>query len=227
MNKPKQVLVVVAHSDDETLGMGGAIAQHVRQGDTVNVVSMTNGVSARGEKLENEIKVRNKCASKASEVLGFNWIDSYNFDDNAMDGYPLLDVIKCIEASKSKVKPDMVYTHSGADLNVDHRVVANAVLTAFRPEPNEKCSEIRLFEVPSATDFGHESLTGLFKPNLFIDISSTWKEKEVALNAYHDEIRLYPHSRSIEAIKNLACLRGSQVGVSMAESFQVIRKIER
>jgi LmbE family N-acetylglucosaminyl deacetylase len=227
MNKSKQVLVVVAHSDDETLGMGGVITKHVRQGDTVNVVSMTNGVSARGAELNSEIKVRTKCALKASEILGFKWVDSFDFNDNAMDGYPLLDVIKCVESCKIKINPDIVYTHSGADLNVDHRVVANAVLTAFRPEPNEKCSEIRLFEVPSATDFGHVSLTGVFTPNLFVDISDAWEKKEAALNAYHDEIRLYPHSRSIEAIKNLAFIRGNQVGVSMAESFQIIRKIER
>ena len=36
----------------------------------------------------------------------------------------------------------------------------------------------------------------------------------------------YPHSRSIEVIKNLAKLRGNQVGCDMAEAFEVIRKIE-
>ena len=39
-------------------------------------------------------------------------------------------------------------------------------------------------------------------------------------------MREYPHSRSIDAVKkNLATIRGNQVGLAMAESFQVIRKL--
>jgi len=153
------------------------------------------------------------------------WAESYRFSDNAMDSYPLLDIVKSIEKAKNEYQPSLVYTHSGADLNVDHRVVANAVLTAFRPQPNEKCKEIRLFEVASATDYGNEALTGTFSPNLFIDISEMWEAKAAALNAYESEMRSYPHSRSIEGIRNLAKLRGNQVGLDMAEAFQVIRKL--
>ena len=48
-----------------------------------------------------------------------------------MDKYPLLEIIKSIELVKKNIDPDIVYTHSGADLNIDHRVVANAVITVF------------------------------------------------------------------------------------------------
>ena len=39
-------------------------------------------------------------------------------------------------------------------------------------------------------------------------------------------MREYPHIRSIKGIENLGYLRGTQVGISMAEAFQVVRKIE-
>ena len=120
----------------------------------------------------------------------------------------------------------MVYTHSGSDLNIDHRVVANAVLTAFRPQPNEHCRELRLFEVASATDYGNAAITGSFSPNLFIDITNEWSEKAESLKAYSIEMRDYPHSRSIESIKNLSKVRGNQVGLELAEAFEVLRKIE-
>ena len=142
-----------------------------------------------------------------------------------LDNEPLLEIIKSIEKSKNIIQPNLVYSHSGGDLNIDHRILANAVLTAFRPEPNQSCKEIRLFEISSATDFGNEDITGKFIPNLFIDISSTWDDKEKALLAYKDELKVFPHSRSLEGIKNLAKLRGNQVGLKMAEAFQVIRKI--
>ena len=38
----RNVLVVVAHPDDEVLGMGGAIAKHVRDGDNVFCVSIAS-----------------------------------------------------------------------------------------------------------------------------------------------------------------------------------------
>ena len=220
------VLVVVAHSDDESISMAGTISKHVKKGDKVFVVSMTKGVGARDDANLNEINERKNASILASQVLEFEWGDCYEFNDNAMDSYPLIQVVKAVEKAKQKYSPTLVYTHSGADLNVDHRVVANAVLTAFRPQPNEQCKEIRLFEVASATDYGNSAITGSFSPNLFVDISKEWLTKVGALEAYNAEMRDYYHSRSIEGIKNLAKLRGNQVGYDFAEAFEVIRKLE-
>ena len=122
------VLVVVAHSDDESISMAGTIKKHVKKGDKVFVVSMTNGVGARDNSNLDEIKKRKKASLLASKVLGYEWGDCYDFDDNAMDSYPLIEIVKAVERAKQKYSPTLVYTHSGADLNVDHRVVANAVL---------------------------------------------------------------------------------------------------
>ena len=224
--KSKDILIVVAHSDDETLGLGGTIKKHVQKGDNVYAIYMTDGVTARKGNQSQQVILRKNAAIMASKILGFKWETSYRFDDNEMDSYPLLDIIKKIESAKFKINPDIVYTHSFADLNIDHRRVSEAVLVAFRPQPDEKCREIRLFEVVSATDYGHENLTGKFVPNLYIDISGTWEKKEEALTCYNAEMRKYPHSRSIEAIKNLARYRGNQVGLNLCEAFQVIRKIE-
>lgn len=220
------VLVIVAHSDDESISMAGTITMHVSRGDKVIVVSMTDGVGARDGSKIDDVTSRKISADAASQELGFQWGECYDFNDNAMDAYPLIDVVKAVEKAKNEHKPTLVYTHSCADLNVDHRVVANAVLTAFRPQPSETCKEIRLFEVASATDFGNPAVTGSFVPNLFVDITNNWSRKERALKAYSSEMKDYPHSRSIEGIKNLAKFRGNQIGHDMAEAFEVLRKIE-
>ena len=181
-----KVLIVVAHTDDETIGMGGTIKKHINQGDEVFVISMTDGIGARDFFVKEDILKRVDSSNLASEILGFNWFERFNFKDNMLDNEPLLEIIKSIEKSKNIIQPNLVYSHSGGDLNIDHRILANAVLTAFRPEPNQSCKEIRLFEISSATDFGNEYITGKFIPNLFIDISSTWDDKEKALLAYKD-----------------------------------------
>jgi len=221
----QKILIAVAHSDDETISMAGTIRKHIVNGDTVQVVSMTNGVGARDDSNEKMASERMAAAAKASEILGFKWEKCFDFNDNALDSYPLLEIVKALEAIKNTYNPSLVYTHSGSDLNIDHRVVTNAVLTAFRPQPQESCKEIRLFEVPSATDFGHRSVTGAFIPNLYVNITDYWETKLRALGAYSAELRKYPHSRSIKGIENLARLRGSQVGFELAESFEVIRRI--
>ncbi|KGG12094.1 MULTISPECIES: PIG-L deacetylase family protein [Prochlorococcus] len=222
-----KVLIIVAHTDDETLGLGATIAKHVSNGDKVYALSMTNGIGARENVKQEEIDIRAKAAYEASNVLGFKWLKGGNFPDNAMDSVPVLNIIKFIEEAKKEIEPYLIYTHSSADLNIDHRVVNQATFTAFRPQDKEIWQEIRTFEVPSSTDYGHKSITNSFSPNLYINISEWWNKKLCALQIYSNEIRKSPHSRSIAGIENLAKYRGNQVGLSYAEAFEIIRKIER
>ena len=149
--------MIVAHPDDETIGMGGTISKLVKDGDSVDVISMTDGVSSRTKSSSFEIEERQKSAKHASEILGFRWFKQLNFPDNAMDTVALIDVIKEIELAKEELCPDVIYTHSAADLNVDHRITLEATLTAFRPQPTEKYTEIISFEVQSSSEYGHKS----------------------------------------------------------------------
>jgi len=222
-----KILVVAAHPDDETLGCGGTIARHVSQGDEVGIITLTNGVSARTGVAKKDLINREEAAKKAIDLLGAKWIGRGNFCDNGMDKTPLLEIIKYIESFKETFYPDIIYSHTAQDLNVDHRVVTTAVLTAFRPQPEETYKEIRLFEVPSSTDFTTESLHGIFTPNLFIDIQDFINIKIEALNFYDEEMREYPHTRSYMNIETVAKYRGASVGIPYAEAFQIVRRIHR
>ena len=221
------VLVIVARTDDETLGVGGTIARHVENGDIVYGMSMTNGVGSREGKLYESIQQRREAALRAANILGLTWLVEGNFPDNEMDTISMLSVTKVIESVKDQIKPTIVYTHSMADLNIDHRIVAQATFTAFRPQPYEVWKEIRTFEIPSATDYGHKDVTASFYPNLYVSIEKTWDAKLRALKEYSSEMRSAPHTRSLAGVQNLAKYRGNQVGVVLAEAFQIIRKVER
>ena len=220
------VLIIVAHPDDEIIGMGGTIAKHVSKGDKVCAMCLTDGTASRN-KDEKAKTQRAIAADLAAKEMGYEWVGKFDLPDNALDSVPLIHIVKLIEEIKDLIRPSLVYTHSSADLNVDHRVIVNSVLTAFRPQPLESCKEIRLFEVASATDFGNSAVTGIFTPNLYIDIENEWEAKYNALNIYGSEIRDYPHSRSIQGIMNLAKIRGNQVGLKLAEAFEIIRKVDK
>ena len=223
----KNVLIVVAHRDDETFGCGGTIAKLIADNFKVYVISMTDGVSSREKSSSKEIGTRYKNSLKAANIIGFKWLNkiSGNFSDNAMDKEKFLDIVKLIEKAKKIVKPEMVITHYPEDLNIDHQIVSSATMTAFRPKTNEICKKIISFEIPSSTDYAsYKKKT--FKPNYFVDIKNFWEKKKNALDAYKDELLSYPNSRSIKGIKNLSHYRGNQNGLDMAEAFQVLRIIK-
>lgn len=230
MKKNKKVLICVAHSDDETIGCGGTIAAHIKNKDQVFCAYMTDGVGARSsKKKEILIKERFKNSELASKILGFVWLHQYcgNFPDNALDSVRFLDIVKKIECVKKQIKPDIIYTHNPSDLNIDHKIVAEATLTAFRPMAGETWQKILAFEVPSSTDYGYFKKNNIFVPNYFNNIDPYWNKKNKALLAYKNEIKKYPNSRSLKGIKSLAYLRGSQNGIKMAEAFQILKEIKR
>lgn len=222
-----KVLVVASHPDDETIGCGGAIAKHVYEGDQVAIITLTNGVSSRLESNEGDQKIRKDSAINAIDSLGANWLAAGDFPDNRIDEIPLIEVIQFIEEQKKIFYPDIIYVHSPTDLNIDHRIAAEAVLTAYRPQPEENYSEIRFFEIASSSDFTVKKLHNKFEPNLFVNIEKFWEKKLEALKFYDLEMREKPHSRSYERIKTLAEYRGAESGINLAEAFEVVRRIIR
>ena len=146
--------------------------------------------------------------------------------DNAMDTVALLEVVRLVERHAREIDPTRVYTHHAGDLNVDHRIAQQAVLTAFRPQPGSAVRGLYAFETPSATDYAGYARPGGFKPVRFVDIADVWAAKRAALEAYGPEMRPAPHSRSLEGVEALARWRGASVGLHMAEAFEVLREIE-
>ena len=191
---------------------------------------MTNGISARYSKIKDSlIYQRKENALLASKILGFKWLLDFcgDFPDNGMDKVKLLDVVKIIEKAKKKIMPHIIYTHNPHDLNIDHRVVAEATLTAFRPQAKEDWKKILAFEIPSSTDFAYFKKNKIFQPNYFLDIKKYWNKKKKALKAYKTEMKKFPNSRSLKGIEILSKFRGVQNGIEQAEAFQVLKEINR
>lgn len=220
----KNILIVVAHSDDEILGMGATIAKHIDSGDKVYVMSFTDGISSRNNN-QKQITDRIKSALLVSKMMNFKWIFQGNFPDNALDSISLLEIIKIIEKIKRQINPEIIYTHYYNDLNIDHRIVHQATMTAFRPNNKFTPKKIRLFEVPSSSDSSFTNSHNAFTPNCYIDVKKYYKKKLRALSIYEKEMLKYPNTRSIEAILNLMKYRGNQVGLNFAEAFLTVRSI--
>ena len=221
--KKDKIYIVAAHPDDEILGCGGTIIKFREKYD-VNVIFMTNGTSARG-KNKKEAVLRKKACLDLFKFLKLKKPIFMNFPDNKMDTVPLLKIIQKLEKIIEKNKPKIIFTHYSECLNIDHKITSQAVMTACRPLKNCSVKKILSFEVLSSTEwakFNNKS----FEPNYFIDISSSFEKKLIAMKFYKRELRKYPHSRSLKAIESLARFRGISCGDSYAEGFFLNRFVE-
>lgn len=226
----KRVLVVAAHPDDEVLGVGGTIARHAANGDRVRILIMAEGLTSRDDVRDAaahaaELAALHARAHEVARLLGAEDVTLLAFPDNRMDSVTLLDVVKKIEHVVDEFRPDTVYTHHAGDVNVDHQVTHEAVVTACRPLPGEPVRDIYFFETLSSTEWQMMTAERAFLPQVYVDIAPYMEKKLAALHLYECEMRPYPHSRSYEAVGQLAALRGFTVGRRCAEAFMLGRSI--
>lgn len=224
-----RILVIAAHPDDEVLGCGSTIARLAQEGHEVYIAIMGEGVTSRYQQREDAdqslVEELHACSRRVAEALGARDVVLHNLPDNRFDTVPLLEIVKSIEEMVTRFSPEVIYTHHGGDLNVDHKLVHRAVLTATRPMKGEVVREIYAFEIASSTEWAFQRFDPAFRPNVFVDVAGTLELKIKALSFYESEVRAFPHPRSPEALRSIARRWGSVVGCEAAEAFELIRSI--
>ena len=207
-------LFVLAHPDDEAFGPAGTIAKCAKDGDVV-VYSMCNG-SRPGS--EHVATARQAAFKRSCALLGATPV----MDDNNDLTLGYTDVMKAVMEVVQKFKPTVVYTHNISDINIDHRMVAEASMVACRPHPTSSVKELYFCEVLSSTSWSFGQIQPVFEPNVYVDVSEYMSKKIGALAMYKTELRDAPDARSSDAMIALATYRGCQVGVLEAEAFKQV-----
>lgn len=224
-----KVLVIAAHPDDEILGCGATAARLVAEGHEVHFAilgeGMTSRHASRTETAASQLEDLRRHAHAAAAKVGVNSLSLHGLPDNRLDTLPLLEVVKIVEELVDRHAPAVIYTHHAGDLNIDHGVVARAVLTATRPLAACPVREIYAFEVPSSTDWAFRCIEPVFRPNVFVDVTRGLEAKIAAMECYESEARAFPHPRSPEALRATAMRWGSVAGCAAAEAFELIRSV--
>lgn len=229
----KRILVVAAHPDDELLGLGSTMHKLIKeQGVQAHVIILGEGITSRSDTRDAELwketlEKHHRNVEAAQQLIGYHSVQTYNFSDNRFDSHALLDIVKVVEHEKEQFCPDFIFTHHGGDLNIDHQMTFQAVMTATRPMESEQVKAVFAFETPSASEWQATCDPRHFMPNLYMEISEeNLQAKCLAMSAYEFESRAFPHPRSSEALRILAQSRGYAVGKHLVEAFQMVRMIE-
>ncbi|QMU66470.1 MAG: PIG-L family deacetylase [Flavobacteriaceae bacterium] len=228
----KKILVVAAHPDDELLGLGASMNRLITEFDcTIRVVILGEGITSRSDQRdidlwEKELESHRNNIENARKSIGYHSVRIHDFPDNRFDAIDLLEIIKIVEKEKHEFNPEVIFTHHGGDLNIDHQRTFEAVITAIRPMKREKVTTIITFETPSSTEWRASIDPRHFIPNLFIEVSEeNLKAKIKGMESYEFEKRIFPHPRSPEALRTLAKRWGIVVGKNYAEAFCLVRNI--
>ena len=217
------VLIVVAHPDDEVLGAGATIHKMIREGHRVAVATLANHAAARAFASDHLALDQ----ERAFEIMGVQKLFAGDFPNIQMNTVPHLQLVQFIESAIEEWRAECIFTHHPSDTNNDHVMTSYAAQAASRLFQRRAgippLKQFIYMEVPSSTEWSFDSSANRFSPNMFVEIGKEGLDVKLrALEAYAGVMRPYPHPRSEEAIQGLAAYRGVQAGCNYAEAFESV-----
>jgi len=222
----KNVIVISAHPDDETLGAGGTMLKHVANGDNVFWLIVTNVFENQGFSKE-RVESRQEEIRKVEKLFGITKTYLLDYPTMTLSSSSLLKMVPEISTVFSEVKPEIIYTLNRSDAHSDHRIIFDAVMACTKSFRYPFIKQILMYECISETEFAPALAEKAFLPNYFVDITEYIDKKNEIMEVFESEIAEHPFPRSLENIKALAHFRGASVGVKYAEAFQLIKFIDK
>ena len=229
LSEANSVLVVAAHPDDETLGLGGTIAAFTGAGIEVDVlvIACLTGPMYLGVSDAADRAAEFAAACDALGVLDAGRSPGPTMTGQRRPGRYLTDLVTLIEAgpgpSLAATRPAALFVPAGGH-HQDHDVVCRAALAAARPGGCAGRPVPRLVAGYDGPEDRAWLALGQSRP-LAVDTSAAWPAKRKALECYPSQLRPAPHPRSIEKIHAMDQAAGAVTGTETAETFALYRMV--
>jgi N-acetylglucosamine malate deacetylase 1 len=193
----QRVLVFSPHPDDETIGVGGYIAQSIKNGANVSIVLVTNGNYHREE------AIRYAEFKKATGILGVpeTSLVFLNFSDASLRGINQTILEAALRVQIDQFHPDIIIYPHPQDYNRDHAAIGKAVtailesgnynVTAYEylvhyeliwPQPRKFAPDLHLLPPKKLTGPGNQWM-------VFTLTQDVEKQKEEAIFTYQSQLR--------------------------------------
>lgn len=217
-----KILVVSPHPDDETLGAGGTIARAKKEGHEVYWLNIS-GISEQEGFAKDVVEDKYRQIQSVNQFFCFDDMLDLRLPTTKLDLIPCGEGIGYVSSYINKVKPEVVLMADYNDAHSDHRCVFEWLHAGTKVFRYPFIKYVLTMEILSETNFGLPA--NPFVPNVYIDISDYMETKLQALSIYKNEVGEHPFPRSMESVKVLAVLRGTEAGVRYAEGFRLIKAI--
>jgi len=205
------ILVLSPHTDDGEFHCGGSIVRFIEEGADVFYVAFSTAEKSVPPDFPSDIlksEVR-----EATKTLGIKQADLILFDYEVRT-FPAYrqEILDDIIHLKIDLKPDLVLLPSTYDTHQDHQVIAQEGFRVFK----------------DVSMIGYEVMRNnlTFSANIFIALTADQLQLKLqAVKHYRSQLSKPNCSESF--FRNLAQLRGEQIGVKYAEAFEGIRWVMR
>jgi len=142
-NRPFRLLAVLAHPDDESLGMGGTLAKYASEGVETFLLTATRGEGGRYRGIrvgapehpgaEELGRIREAELRAAASALGLREVALLDYHDQELDRASPREAIAGIVAHLRRIRPDVVVTFGpdGAYGHPDHIAISQLTTAAL------------------------------------------------------------------------------------------------
>lgn len=212
--KKRNVLCIGAHYDDVELACGGSIVKHIEQGDNVTVVVVSSGEYQKydGGLIRDKEEAKRE-GKKAMKILGVKDLISLGKESKKIEyGVELIEKLNEIIDNR---KIDIVYTHWICDIHQDHQAVGRATINAARHTPTILMYRSNWYSSPE-----------LFNGRFYVDISRFIDKKIASIKVHKGELKRRG-KKWIDFVKHQNRNSGIEIGVEYAETFEIVKYLER
>ncbi|CAM3852389.1 PIG-L deacetylase family protein [Aquirufa aurantiipilula] len=221
-----KIIVISAHPDDEILGAGGTLLKHENNGDSLAWLIVT-GVSEEYGFTKERVNSRKVEIDQVAKMVGFTSVYQLNYPTMSLNSDIVNEMIPKISSIFLEFEPEVIYVMNRSDAHSDHRYTFDAVMACTKSFRYPFIKKVLMYECISETEFAPQLPEKVFIPNYFVDISDFFDRKLEIMQIYQSELGEHPFPRSNRNIESLATFRGASVGVNYAESFQIIKFIDK
>jgi LmbE family N-acetylglucosaminyl deacetylase len=130
----QRILVFSPHPDDETIGVGGYIAQSIIAGADVRIVLVTDG------NFHHDEQVRYAEFKKATQTLGVpeSNLVFLGFPDGKLNSTDITSLQTALKTQIDQYNPDIIIYPNINDAHTDHAAIGKAVEAVLKAEPRQR-----------------------------------------------------------------------------------------
>jgi len=208
-NPKVKIVCVGGHPDDPESGCGGTLAKLRNAGHDVTIIYLTRGEAGiAGVSHSDAAATRTKEAEAACKILNAKPVFAGQIDGDTIVNN---DWVKKIHEFITAEKPDIVFTHWPVDSHKDHQ--AASLLSIQSWIHSGRSFDLYFFEVCTG------SQTSGFRPDTYIDITSTTDQKRKAVYCHisQDPDGIYKSPDCGHGL--MEQFRGKEINVKAAEAF--------